>query len=89
MSYEQISTVICFTIMKSTDLLKIFRNGLITFLIYIMQYDVIVAQLPTHVPSPESEPLDLTPGNIIFYIVVPLIMIIFFFWYRRKRKLED
>ena len=64
-------------------------KSLLSLIIMVVQISSVLAQLPTNVPSPETEPLDLTAGNIIFYIVIPLLMIIAFFWYRRKKKTEE
>lgn len=75
--------------MKKVTIHNVIYKSLLTLLIMVMQIPFASAQLPTNVPSPESEPLDLTVGNIIFYIVIPLLMIIAFFWYRRKRKPEN
>lgn len=50
---------------------------------------VIMAQLPTHVPSPEAEPVGFFEswGKFIFYIVIPVILIILYFvWRNRTRK---
>ncbi len=44
------------------------------------------AQIPDLIPSGETEPLELTPFNIILYFVVPLILLVFFLWYRKSKR---
>ena len=58
-------------------------------LVFVPAGNVILAQLPTHVPSPEAEPVGFFEswGKFIFYVVVPVILIILYVvWRNRTRK---
>lgn len=44
------------------------------------------AQVPDLLPSGEPEPIELTPFNIIVYIVFPIIIFIIYFWYRKSKR---
>jgi hypothetical protein len=44
------------------------------------------AQQPDLLPPVETEPLELTPFNIILYFVVPLFLLVFFLWYRKSKR---
>jgi heme/copper-type cytochrome/quinol oxidase subunit 2 len=48
----------------------------------------VFAQLPTHVPSPEAEPVNFTDSwsSIILYIVIPVFVIVMFFIWRFRNK---
>ncbi len=51
------------------------------------------AQLPTHVPSPEAEPVDFIDSwsSIVLYIVIPVfILVMYFIWrYRDKKNVQQ
>jgi len=43
-------------------------------LLFVLIINSVIAQAPDMVPYGEPEPLELTPFNIILYIVVPVII---------------
>ncbi len=47
---------------------------------------VIRAQAPDLVPYGKPEQLELTPANILFFIVLPVLLFVAFFFIRRKKK---
>ncbi|MFP4470448.1 MAG: hypothetical protein ACLFPE_07175, partial [Bacteroidales bacterium] len=51
----------------------------------------ILAQLPTHVPDPEAEPVRFFDnwGKFFFYIVLPAVVIILYFVWRNKNRKEQ
>ncbi|GAB1450135.1 hypothetical protein MASR2M47_01910 [Draconibacterium sp.] len=55
-------------------------------IIILFSGNVANAQIPYLLPSGETEPLELTPFNIILYMVVPILMFIFYFWYRKSKR---
>ena len=44
------------------------------------------AQIPDLIPSGKAEPIELTPLNIILYIVAPIAIFIIYFWYRKSKS---
>ncbi len=44
------------------------------------------AQAPGGVPYGDPKAIQLSPFNIIIYIVLPLLLILFYFWYRNRKK---
>ncbi len=59
----------------------------ITFILTVVN-TLAYAQLPTHVPSPEADPVEFTDtwGSVILYIVIPAFIIIMFFIWRFRNK---
>jgi hypothetical protein len=48
---------------------------------------VVNAQIPDIIPSGKAEPIEITPLNIVLYIVSPIVIFIIYIWYRKfKRK---
>lgn len=58
----------------------IFRAGL--YLVLLMSFMSGMAQAPTHYPT-GNDPVDFTPVNIFFYIVVPVLFVLLYLWWRR------
>jgi membrane protein DedA with SNARE-associated domain len=44
------------------------------------------AQIPDLIPSGETEPIELTPLNIIIYFVLPIVIFLIYFWYRKSKR---
>ena len=44
------------------------------------------AQAPGNVPYGEPAPLELTPANIIFFIVLPILLFVALIIIRRKKR---
>ncbi len=48
------------------------------------------AQIPTDVPKPSDQPIDITnPADIIIYIVLPLCAVLLFFIWRGRKKNQN
>mgnify|MGYP006188934655 CR=1 FL=1 len=63
------------------------KNRLTALFTLLFLSTVAFAQIPTEVPKPSEEPIDLSnPADVIIYIILPLSMILFFFLWRKKRK---
>ncbi len=45
----------------------------------------ILAQQPTHYPD-EHEPIPLTVGNVLLYIVAPIAIFLIYYFYRKSEK---
>ncbi len=41
------------------------------------------AQTPDMYPPPEPEPVEITPLNIVLFVVLPILLVIVFVLYRR------
>ena len=59
-----------------------------TLLQIILVFTAIVAsaQIPDLLPSGDTEPIELTPLNIVIYFVLPIIIFIIYFWYRKSKR---
>ncbi|TNF43861.1 MAG: hypothetical protein EP310_04015 [Bacteroidetes bacterium] len=57
--------------------------------IAILKFTFVKAQQPDLLPPAQTEPLELTPFNIILYFVMPVIIFIIFFWYRKSKKKKN
>lgn len=44
-----------------------------------------LAQQPTHYPD-EHEPIPLTVGNVLLYIVAPIALFLIYYFYRKSQK---
>lgn len=44
-----------------------------------------LAQQPTHYPD-EHEPIPLTVGNVLLYIVTPIVIFLIYYYYRKSEK---
>lgn len=58
----------------------IFRAGL--YLVLLMSLISGKAQAPTHYPT-GNDPVEFTPLNIFFYIIVPVVFVFIYLWWRR------
>lgn len=45
----------------------------------------VLAQQPTHYPD-EHEPIPLTVGNVLLYIVAPIAIFLIYYFYRKSQK---
>ena len=59
-----------------------------TLLQIILVFSAIAAsaQIPDLLPSGETEPIELTPLNIVIYLVLPVVIFIIYFWYRKSKR---
>jgi len=62
------------------------HNKIILFIPLFFATIIAGAQIPDLIPSGETEPLELTPFNIIVYIVLPVIIFIIYFMYRKSKR---
>ena len=55
---------------------------------FIASIPVLIAnaQIPDLLPPTDTEPLELTPFNIIIYIILPVIIFVIYFWYRKSKR---
>jgi len=58
----------------------------VILLIALQLYIVAKAQAPGGIPYGDPTKIQLSPFNIIVYIVLPLLLILFYFWYRKRKK---
>jgi pilus assembly protein TadC len=70
---------------KALILLKV--NFLLLSLYFMLFSPESFGQAPTHLPQRDPDPVDLSPGRIIFFIGIPLVIIVLYLlWRRRVRK---
>ena len=55
-------------------------------IIFLFATVVISAQIPDLIPSGKAEPIELTPLNIILYIVAPIVIFIIYYWFRKSKR---
>jgi len=74
--------------MKQTKNLqdKIYK-GLAAITLLLIQASAVFSQQPTHYPD-EHEPIPLTVGNVLLYIVTPVALFLIYYFYRRRKKRE-
>lgn len=60
---------------------KLFFTAILTFL-----FGIVRAQQPDLLPPVKTEPIELTPFNIILYIVMPVLIFLIYFWYRKSKR---
>lgn len=65
---------------------KIYRV-LAVITLFLMQASALYSQQPTHYPD-EHEPIPLTVGNVLLYIVTPVALFLIYYFYRRRKKRE-
>jgi hypothetical protein len=53
---------------------------------FMLIWNPAISQAPDGVPYGDPEPLELTPFNIILYIVVPVLLFVVLFLYRKSLK---
>jgi hypothetical protein len=60
-------------------------------ILYFFLFEAILskAQAPGHVPYGEPDQLELTPANILFFIVLPILLFVAFYVLRRKKKKKN
>ena len=46
----------------------------------------LLAQNPTHYPTPGTEPIVFTPVRVLVYIVFPVLLVGIYLWLRWKRR---
>jgi len=67
--------------------MKLFQRFLVFFAGgYLFFIQDIAAQVPTHLPAGDPEPVPFTLPNIIIFIIIPLGLLIFYVWWLRQRK---
>jgi len=54
--------------------------------ILLVQVQFLAAQVPDNLPAGNPEPVPITPGNILIFIVLPVLLFIFYIWWLRDRK---
>jgi|GEM_PF-1238046 len=59
-------------------------------LIFLLFSVVMLAQQPTHVPSPQNNsPINLNSWfDILVFIILPIIMVVLYFMWRRQVKID-
>ncbi len=62
------------------------KRKLMTFLALLITALTASGQTPEMYPPPVPEPLELTPLNVILYIVIPVLLVIFLIYYRRRKR---
>jgi len=62
----------------------------IIYIITVFFTSTLMAQQPTHVPSPQNNtPIDLNSWfDIVVFIVLPLVMVFLYFLWRRQVKMD-
>ena len=60
---------------------KILITAISTFL-----FGIVRAQQPDLLPPVETEPIELTPFNIILYFVMPVLIFLIYFLYRKSKR---
>ncbi len=53
--------------------------------IFLLTAIITLAQQPTHYPD-EHEPIPLTVGNVLLYIVTPIVLFLIYYYYRKSQK---
>jgi len=70
---------------ETTNLNNMMKKIILSFTYFITVF-IANAQIPDLLPSGETEPLELTPFNIIVYFVLPVIIFIIYFWFRKSKR---
>ena len=60
---------------------KIISTAILTFLTGIS-----LAQQPDLLPSAQTDPIQLTPFNIVLYFLMPVAIFIIYLWYRKSKR---
>ena len=68
--------------------MQMLRKTTILFL-FTLFWNFVYAQAPDIIPYGESEQLELTPTNIIVYIVIPALIVIGYLFYRKKQREKE
>ncbi len=55
-------------------------------LVFLFATFIAIAQIPGGIPSGKPAPIELTPFNIILYIVAPILIFVIYFLYRRSKR---
>ena len=59
---------------------------------FIFQLQYLAAQVPTHLPGKDPEPVPFTLANIIVFILIPVGLLVFYIWWlkqNRKKAAEE
>jgi hypothetical protein len=60
---------------------KFIITAILTFL-----FGITRAQQPDLLPPAQTDPIELTPFNIILYFVMPMAIFLIYFWYRKSKR---
>jgi hypothetical protein len=60
---------------------KIIITAILTFL-----FGIARAQQPDLLPPVQTDPIELTPFNIILYFVMPVLIFVIYFLYRKSKR---
>lgn len=55
-------------------------------ILFLLAVIVVSGQAPDHYPPTVPEPVDITPFNLVLYILLPIALIVAFYMYQRSQK---
>jgi uncharacterized BrkB/YihY/UPF0761 family membrane protein len=62
------------------------KSKIIFILILNLIFGIVRAQQPDLLPPVQTDPIELTPQNIIIYFILPVVIFIIYFWYRKSKR---
>jgi uncharacterized membrane protein YozB (DUF420 family) len=61
-------------------------KSIINYAILLLLLNIVVGQSPTHYPSPDADPINITFVNVLIYVLFPIAIVIGVIWVRRAKK---
>lgn len=62
------------------------KSKIIITAILTLSFGIARAQQPDLLPPAQTDPIVLTPFNIILYFVVPVVIFVIYYLYRKSKK---